>query len=52
MQSGIAAALLGPVGAVVFGGAGAILVTGIWSRLFPELRNARTFEARYKDAPS
>lgn len=52
MQSGIAAALLGPVGAVVFGGAGAILITGIWSRLFPELRNARTFEVRYKEAPS
>jgi MFS family permease len=52
MQSGIAAAMFGPVGAVVFGGAGAILITGIWARLFPELRNARTFEARYKDAPS
>jgi MFS family permease len=50
MQSGIAAALLGPVGAVVFGGAGAILVTAIWARLFPELRNARTFEPQYKDA--
>ncbi len=44
LQSGIAAALLGPVGAVVFGGIGAILVTGIWFRLFPELKNAKTFE--------
>ena len=50
MQSGVAAALLGPVGAVVFGGVGAILVTAIWARLFPELRNARTFEPHYKDA--
>ncbi len=50
MQSGVAAAVLGPVGAVVFGGIGAILVTAVWARLFPELRNARTFEPHYKDA--
>ncbi len=43
LQSGVFAAVLGPVGAVVFGGAGAILVTAIWARLFPELKNARTF---------
>ncbi len=49
MQSGVAAALLGPVGAVVFGGAGAILITAFWAWLFPELRNARTFEPQYKD---
>jgi MFS family permease len=46
LQSGFAAALLGPVGAVVFGGFGAIFVTGIWAFLFPELKNARTFEQR------
>lgn len=50
LQSGLAAALLGPVGAVVFGGAGAILVTGIWAWLFPELRNARTFEPQFRKA--
>lgn len=44
LQSGFAAALLGPVGAVVFGGAGAIAVTAIWAWLFPELRRARTFD--------
>jgi MFS family permease len=44
LQSGIAAALLGPVGAVVFGGAAAIGVAGAWSLLFPELRRARTFD--------
>ncbi len=44
MQSGIAAALLGVTGAVVFGGAGAIIVTGLWAWIFPELRWARTFE--------
>jgi MFS family permease len=48
LQSGVAAALLGPVGAVVFGGAGAIMITGIWARLFPELKNARTFEPQYR----
>lgn len=51
MQSGLAAAVIGPVGAVVFGGVGAIFVTGLWAWLFPELRNARTFEPQYKDAP-
>jgi MFS family permease len=49
MQSGIAAAALGPVGAVVFGGIGAVMITGIWAWLFPELRNARTFEPQYRD---
>lgn len=43
MQSGLAAALLGATGAVVFGGAGAIGVTLIWAWLFPELRRAKTF---------
>jgi Major Facilitator Superfamily len=49
LQSGFAAALLGPVGAVVFGGAGAIMVTGIWAGLFPELKNARTFEPQFRE---
>jgi MFS family permease len=44
MQSGLAAALLGAVGAVVFGGAGAIIVTLVWARYFPELRRATSFE--------
>jgi hypothetical protein len=48
LQSGVAAAVLGPVGAVVFGGAGAIFVTAIWAGLFPELKNARTFEPQYR----
>ena len=47
MQSGIAAALLGATGAVVFGGAGAIFVTAIWAVIFPEIRRARTFEPAY-----
>ncbi len=44
LQSGLAAALLGPVGAVVFGGAAAIGVAGLWSLWFPELRRAKTFD--------
>ena len=48
MQSGLAAALLGPVGAVALGGAGAIIVTAIWTGLFPELRRAKTFAPQYR----
>jgi hypothetical protein len=48
MQSGVAAALLGATGAVVFGGVGAIVVTLLWAVLFPELRNARTFAPQYR----
>lgn len=50
MQSGVAAALLGATGAVVFGGVGAIVVTLLWAVLFPELRNARTFAPQYRQA--
>jgi hypothetical protein len=44
MQSGLAAAILGATGAVVFGGAGAIFVTMVWAWYFPELRRAKSFE--------
>jgi MFS family permease len=50
MQSGLAAGLLGATGAVVFGGAGAIVVVAIWAVLFPELRNARTFAPQYRQS--
>ncbi|WP_298169133.1 MFS transporter [Novosphingobium sp.] len=43
MQSGVAAALLGATGAVVFGGVGAIIITAAWAIWFPELRLVRTF---------
>jgi hypothetical protein len=39
-ESGVAARILGPVGAAVFGGVGSILLTGVWAKMFPELRNA------------
>ncbi|MEP6785064.1 MAG: MFS transporter [Sphingomonadales bacterium] len=44
VQSGLAAALLGPVGAVVAGGIGAIAIAIGWAYWFPELRRARTFD--------
>jgi MFS family permease len=44
LQSGIAAAIVGPVIAVVAGGAAAMGIAGLWSYLFPELRRARTFD--------
>jgi MFS family permease len=48
MQSGVAAALLGATGAVVFGGVGAIIVTVVWAWLFPELLKAKTFEPQFR----
>lgn len=50
MQSGLAAGLLGATGAVVFGGAGAIIIVAVWAVLFPELRNARTFAPQYRES--
>ena len=47
MQSGVAAAILGATGAIVFGGAGAIFITLAWAWLFPEIRKARTFSSKY-----
>ena len=46
MRAGSMAAALGPVPAVVVGGAAAIGVTAIWAWLFPELRHARTFDSK------
>jgi len=43
-ESGLMASLLGPVGAVLFGGVAAIVITLLWSRLYPELKRARTFD--------
>jgi MFS family permease len=43
-ESGFLAALVGPVAAVIGGGVGAIIITLLWSRLFPELRLARSFD--------
>ena len=43
-ESGFLAALLGPVSAVVAGGAGAVLVALLWARIFPSLRHAKNFD--------
>lgn len=42
--SGMLAWLIGPVAAVVAGGSGAILITALWSRLFPQIGAARSFD--------
>jgi hypothetical protein len=36
-ESGATAALLGPVGSVLLGGIGTLVVAGLWLRLFPAL---------------
>ena len=43
-ESGVVAKFLGPVGAAIFGGVGALMVTGLWARLFPDLRRADRLE--------
>jgi MFS family permease len=43
-ESGFLAALFGPLGAVLIGGGGAIVVTILWTYLFPGIRNAKTFD--------
>lgn len=39
-ESGVVARVLGPVGSVAFGGAGAMAVTALWAWMFPSLRGA------------
>ncbi|MBI1309099.1 MAG: MFS transporter [Proteobacteria bacterium] len=43
-ESGVTAALLGTVPAVVLGGVGTLLVAGLWMRMFPQLRKADRLE--------
>lgn len=47
-ESGVTAALLGPVGAVILGGVGTLLVVVVWMRLFPAL----THRDRLHDHPA
>jgi len=39
-ESGVAARILGPIGAAIFGGVGSVVLTGLWAHLFPSLRQA------------
>ncbi|CAA0094309.1 Enterobactin exporter EntS [Halioglobus japonicus] len=39
------AVIFGPIAAIVGGGAAAIAITGLWSRIFPQLGAAKTFES-------
>jgi len=43
-ESGVVARFLGPIGAALFGGIGALIVTGTWAGLFPALRKADRLE--------
>lgn len=43
-RAGMMASFIGPVGAVVFGGAGAIAVAAVWAWRFPALRKMRSLE--------
>jgi len=43
-ESGVVARFLGPIGAALFGGIGALIVTGAWAGLFPALRKADRLE--------
>jgi MFS family permease len=43
-ESGVVARFLGPVGAALFGGVGALVVTGLWAKMFPALRRANRLE--------
>lgn len=43
-ESGVAAALLGPIGAVVFGGIGTIIVVLVTARVFPEMMKLKTLD--------
>ncbi len=43
-RGGFTAAWVGPVTATVAGGVAAVIITLVWSRIFPALREARTFD--------
>ena len=49
-ESGLTAAFMGLVGAVVFGGAATLVVVAVWWRLFPDLRDMDTFDEIRPDA--
>jgi len=50
-ETGVAARLLGAVGAAIFGGIGSLVVAGAWSKMFPSLRQADRLDAADFEAP-
>ena len=50
-ESGLTAAFMGLVGAVVFGGVATLAVVAVWWRWFPELRDMDTFDDVMPAAP-
>ena len=51
LESGVTAALLGTVRAVVLGGIGTLVVTGLWATLFPGLRRVDDLHAHREPTP-
>jgi len=51
-ESGVAARILGPVGAAIFGGIGSVALTGLWAHMFPSLRQAHLGAHEAADAPA
>jgi MFS family permease len=41
-ESGVTAALMGPVLSVLLGGAGTLFIAGLWFKLFPDLANRKS----------
>ena len=51
-ESGVAARILGPIGAAIFGGVGSVVLTGLWAHMFPSLRQAHLGAPENTDASS
>jgi MFS family permease len=49
-ESGVAARILGPIGAAIFGGVGSVALTGLWAQLFPALRQAHLDHHPHEEA--
>jgi MFS family permease len=51
-EAGVMARLFGPVLAVTLGGAAAVVASLAWTKLFPQLAKADSFEPKYETAPA
>jgi MFS family permease len=51
-RAGVSAAVIGPLAAVLVGGAGTLAVAALWMRWFPQLASIRTLEENIRDRPS